>query len=105
MLAAEEHEPEGALLLLDRLGLRARLGLHLPELLALGQDEVHVLVEGLERAHEGPAVLGHDPDSVIDVLHHLVVLSDRHLDRFFSLALRGQTTYAKPKNRVKYKRA
>jgi hypothetical protein len=39
------------------------------------------------------------------VLHHLVVLSDRHLDRFFSLALRGQTTYAQPKNRVKYKRA
>ena len=61
-------------------GLDLGLGPQLPELLAVDQNEVHVLVERLERADEGPGVLQDDPHSVVEVLVHLVASSDRHFE-------------------------
>ncbi len=80
VLAPEQDEAEDALLLaLRRLG---RLGLELPELLAISQDEVHVLVERLEGANEGARVLQDDPHAVVDVAAHLVAPAHHHLDGF-----------------------
>lgn len=78
VLAADQDEAEGSLLLLfDPLGLAS---LQLPELFAVGEDEVHVFVEGLELADEGPRVLEDDAHAVVQMRRHLVALSHRHLD-------------------------
>lgn len=73
--AAEQDKPEDALLLaLRQFGV---LGLDLTELLAVPQDEVHVLVERLERPDEGSRVLQDNPHPIVQELDHLVVLADR----------------------------
>lgn len=51
--------------------------LDLPEFIAVAQDEVHVLVECLERPDEYPAVLQYTAHPVVDVLKHLTALPDR----------------------------
>lgn len=54
--------------------------LDLAELVAVAQDEVHVLVKGLEGADEDAAVLQDAPHPEVDVLQHLAALPHR-LDR------------------------
>ena len=51
-----------------------------PELLAVAEDEVHVLVEGLELPDEGARVLQDDAHPVVDVLRQLVVAVHHHLE-------------------------
>lgn len=51
--------------------------LDLTELVAVAEDEVHVLIEGLEGADEDAAVLQDAPHAVVDVLQHLAALSHR----------------------------
>lgn len=51
--------------------------LDLPELVTVTQDQVHVLVEGLEGADEDAAVLQDAPHPEVDVLQHLAALSHR----------------------------
>lgn len=51
--------------------------LDLTELVAVTEDEVHVLIEGLEGADEDAAVLQDAPHAVVDVLQHLAALSHR----------------------------
>lgn len=54
-----------------------RRSLDLAELVAVAEDEVHVLVEGLEGADEDAAILQDAPHPVVDVLQHLAALSHR----------------------------
>lgn len=51
--------------------------LDLAELVAVAEDEVHVLIEGLERADEDAAILQDAPHAVVDVLQHLAALPHR----------------------------
>lgn len=51
--------------------------LDLAELVAVTQDEVHVLVEGLEGADEDAAVLQDAPHPEVNVLQHLAALPHR----------------------------
>ena len=51
-----------------------------PELLAVAEDEVHVLVERLELADEGARVLQDDAHPVVDVLGQLVVAVHHHFE-------------------------
>lgn len=51
--------------------------LDLPELVAVAQDEVHVLVEGLEGSDEDAAILQDAPHPEVDVLQHLAAFSHR----------------------------
>lgn len=51
--------------------------LDFPELVAITQDQVHVFVEGFERADEDPAVLQDAPHPEVDVLQHLAALPHR----------------------------
>lgn len=51
--------------------------LDLTELIAVTQDQVHVLVEGLEGADEDAAVLQDAPHPEVDVLQHLAALPHR----------------------------
>ena len=76
-LPKKDQAQHSLLLSLCRLG---RLWLQLSELLAVGEDDVHVLVEGLEGPDEGAGVLEDDSHPVVDVVHHLVVASHDHLD-------------------------
>lgn len=79
--AAEQYKSEDALLL--SLWQFRVLRLDLTELLAVPQDEVHVLVECLKRPDEGPRILQDDPHPIVQELDHLVVLADRHFDWIF----------------------
>jgi len=54
-----------------------RCSLDLAELVAVAEDEVHVLIEGLEGADEDAPVLQDAPHAVVDVLQHLAALSHR----------------------------
>ena len=80
IFSSQQHQAQHSLLLpLHSLG---RLGLQLPELLAVAQDHVHVLVERLELSNEGSAVLEDDSHPVVDVVLHLVVSSNNHFVYF-----------------------
>jgi len=72
-LSPEDNQPEHALhlllvvlLLLVRLCLLALLGLDVPELLALADDEVHVLVEREQLADERAAVVERNLEPIPD---------------------------------------
>ena len=77
-----------------------------PELLTVPEDHVHVLVEGLELADEGPGVLEDDAHPVVDVVHHLVVLADDHPEAAATLQRQtvntrlGATTSPKEKRQL-----
>lgn len=60
-----------------RAGGTAGRSLDLAELVAVAEDEVHVLVEGLEGADEDAPVLQDAPHAVVDVLQHLAALPHR----------------------------
>lgn len=47
------------------------LRFHAPDLLAVAQDEVHVLVEREQRSHQRPRVLNRYLHPVVDVRQHL----------------------------------
>jgi len=49
------------------------------ELFAVAQDQVHVLVEGHERADQPATILHGDLHAVIDEVQHLTTLGERHL--------------------------
>lgn len=51
--------------------------LDLSELVAVTQDEVHMLVESFKRPDEYPPVLQYTAHPVVNVLKHLTALSDR----------------------------
>jgi hypothetical protein len=56
------------------------LGTKFTELFTITQDQIHVLIKGFECANESTRILQHDPDSKVDVLQHLVILTNRHFD-------------------------
>mmetsp|Transcript_22005 Transcript_22005/g.69203 ORF Transcript_22005/g.69203 Transcript_22005/m.69203 type:complete len:296 (+) Transcript_22005:121-1008(+) len=74
-LAAEHDETESPLHLL--LIVLSALGLDLSKLFAIRQDDVHVLVEGHEGAHEHPLVRDGHTDAVVQPLGHARV-APRH---------------------------
>ncbi len=74
--AAEQHGAQLAGLLRDLVG--GGVG-HVPDLLGLADDEVHVLVEALEEALVA-SVLGPDADLLVDVLDDAVSAGARHDD-------------------------
>jgi rhamnose utilization protein RhaD (predicted bifunctional aldolase and dehydrogenase) len=78
VLASDEDETEGALLFL--LVPFGRPGLELPELLAIGQNQIHVFVKGFELADEGSSVLEDDAHSIVQMRRHLVTLAHSHLE-------------------------
>ena len=49
--------------------------LDLSELIAVAQDEVHMLVEGFERPDEDASILQDTAHPVVDVLQHLTALT------------------------------
>ena len=78
-LPAHEHQAQRALLLAL---LLLALGRDLPELLAVGEDEVHELVKRHELADEHAAVLDGDAHAVVDQRQHLAAARDaRRMDR------------------------
>lgn len=76
-LPTQQQQAHGALLLLL---LFVLLAADAPELLAVGQDHVHVLVERFEYPNECPAVLHGHLHPVADVTQHLVILGERHFE-------------------------
>lgn len=81
-LAAQQQQAHGALLLLLLLVL---LAADAPELLAVGQDHVHVLVKRFEYANKCPAVLHGHLHPVAYVTQHLVILGERHFEEVWSV--------------------
>jgi len=78
VLTANQHEAQRPLLfLLVPLGLS---GLELSELFAIGENQIHVFIEGFELADEGSSVLQNDAHSIIQMRRHLVTLAHRHLE-------------------------
>jgi len=73
ILASKQNKAENSLFLSLR-GL-GRLGLQLPKLLAVTQDDVHVLVESFELSDEGPGVLKNNPHPAVDVALHFITLT------------------------------
>lgn len=51
--------------------------LDLSELVAVTQNEVHVLIESFKRPDEYPTILQNTAHPVVDVLKHLTALPDR----------------------------
>ena len=103
ILPPEKDQAQHPLLL--PFGGLGRLRLELAELLAVAQDDVHMLIERLKLPDEGPGVLDReilhnssstgytrttiqskyledDPHSVVDMVLHFVVLADNHLENF-----------------------
>jgi len=77
VLTADENETQGPLLFLFRpFGLAS---LELPELFAVGENQVHVFVKGLELADERASVLENDAHSIVQMRRHFVTLAHRHL--------------------------
>jgi len=76
VFATNEDETQGSLLFLLRpFGFS---GLELPELLAVGENQIHVFVKGLELADECASVLENDAHSIVQMRRHFVTLAHRH---------------------------
>mmetsp|Transcript_7866 Transcript_7866/g.22365 ORF Transcript_7866/g.22365 Transcript_7866/m.22365 type:complete len:280 (+) Transcript_7866:116-955(+) len=76
--SAQQHEAQRTLFFTLLGSASTLLRFDLPELLAVREHNVHVLVKGQERPHQCSAVLDRDPHPVVHKLEHLGALCHRH---------------------------
>jgi len=84
MFSTQQDQPQCPFLLFLSVrtgsGGSSRFSFDFPELVGVGENEIHVFVEGEEGADEDTAVLKMAAHAVVDVLQHLRALADlRHL--------------------------